>query len=616
MYRLVKATGRELTALAMPSATDFVNNISIPNPGNNVMQNYTEYFTYDQIGNITLHDHYTTGQSPNWSKEYCYDDINTNNYLSKHDVNQTLPDYTYDVHGNITTMPHLSSMQWDYKDQLREVELNLSGDTAYYIYDNTGNRVRKVIEKGSIREERYYVGGYEVYRKFVSGDLDFERQTLHVDDDKSKVALIETKTIEDGDPVSPLEITIRYQYSNHLGTACLELDDTADIISYEEYHPFGTTSYRSGRNQVDVSLKRYKYVGKERDEETGLYYYGARYYADWLCRFVSVDPLQFKYPELTPFQYASNRPITLIDIDGLEGTANVGVKPKRTIGEALKAAAAKAASAKGTTTSTSTQSTTNTGLLPILSTASNTNTTQWPLPTSMITTSSSLNNQGTNAGVGDKGITSTGGIGQTVANNTGIQPVIITVGKETGNFAYVRPYDINIEKTAGNIYIVPEYSVTISDKNGNVMGTYSALRFGVGATITLDSTGHIAKSVTGMKIEGIATGGTYNVFGYIANYLENIVEPKNQGAFQFTLGGNFFHTGNYSTNKPPSSLADTQGNLGCIAIQKDTYLGSNFESFKNTIKKVANSSDLEKIALSKKIIVNLISVDKPTLRKY
>jgi RHS repeat-associated protein len=65
-------------------------------------------------------------------------------------------------------------------------------------------------------------------------------------------------------------------------------------------------------------LKRYKYVGKERDEESGLYYYGARYYAAWLARFVSVDPLQFKYPELTPFQYANNRPVSMVDLNGKE----------------------------------------------------------------------------------------------------------------------------------------------------------------------------------------------------------------------------------------------------------------------------------------------------------
>ena len=75
-------------------------------------------------------------------------------------------------------------------------------------------------------------------------------------------------------------------------------------------------------------MKRYKYVGKERDEETGLYYYGARYYAAWLCRFVSVDALQQKYPELTSYQYASNNPITLLDIDGLEGTKKSTEKPR------------------------------------------------------------------------------------------------------------------------------------------------------------------------------------------------------------------------------------------------------------------------------------------------
>jgi hypothetical protein len=46
--------------------------------------------------------------------------------------------------------------------------------------------------------------------------------------------------------------------------------------------------------------------------------YGTRYYAAWLCRFVSVDPLQFKYPHYTPFQYAGNKPISFIDLDGLE----------------------------------------------------------------------------------------------------------------------------------------------------------------------------------------------------------------------------------------------------------------------------------------------------------
>ena len=64
--------------------------------------------------------------------------------------------------------------------------------------------------------------------------------------------------------------------------------------------------------------KRSHFLTKERDEESGLYYYGARYYAGWLCRFVSVDPLEQDYPYYTPYQYAGNKPITFVDLDGLE----------------------------------------------------------------------------------------------------------------------------------------------------------------------------------------------------------------------------------------------------------------------------------------------------------
>jgi RHS repeat-associated protein len=57
---------------------------------------------------------------------------------------------------------------------------------------------------------------------------------------------------------------------------------------------------------------------KKCDNKTGLYYYGARYYASWLCRFVSVDPMADEYPYYTPYQYAGNKPITFIDLDGAE----------------------------------------------------------------------------------------------------------------------------------------------------------------------------------------------------------------------------------------------------------------------------------------------------------
>ncbi len=242
----------------------------------------------------------------NWTRGYYYDPAT--NRLLNHDNGTSV--YDYDAHGNLIQMPHLPIMEWDYRDQLKEVQLNLDGDKAYYVYDSSGERVRKVIEKGHVKEERIYLGGYEVYHKTSSlGTDDIERTSLFITDGNKTIAQIDTLDEKN---------TIRYQYDNHLGSASLELNDDGGFISYEEYHPFGTTSYRSGKNSAEVSLKRYKYVGKERDEETGLYYYGARYYSAWLARFISVDPLQHKYPYYTPYQYAGNKPITYFDLDGLK----------------------------------------------------------------------------------------------------------------------------------------------------------------------------------------------------------------------------------------------------------------------------------------------------------
>jgi RHS repeat-associated protein len=61
----------------------------------------------------------------------------------------------------------------------------------------------------------------------------------------------------------------------------------------------------------------YKFNGKEQDEETGLYYYGARYYEPKECVWYGVDPLAEKYPEMSPYNYCTNNPIILIDPDGL-----------------------------------------------------------------------------------------------------------------------------------------------------------------------------------------------------------------------------------------------------------------------------------------------------------
>src|SRR6202040_1765841 len=108
----------------------------------------------------------------------------------------------------------------------------------------------------------------------------------------------------------------RYQLSNHLDTAALELDDLAAIISYEEYYPFGSTSFQSVDAAREVPAKRYRFTGKERDEETGLYYHGTRYYAPWLARWSAADPLGIKDGN-NRYSYCGNRPIGSSDPTGM-----------------------------------------------------------------------------------------------------------------------------------------------------------------------------------------------------------------------------------------------------------------------------------------------------------
>jgi RHS repeat-associated protein len=195
---------------------------------------------------------------------------------------------TYDAHGNCTRLGHLPALRWDAFDRLREVDLN-GGGRCISVHDANGQLVRKVVEGpgGVVRSERVHLGSYDVFRRFLpNGSVTLARDTVHVGDDRASLALVERRTV--GDDGTPARL-VRYQHANHQASIQLELDGAGEVVSYEEYHPYGSTSFQSVGGMIPAR-KRLRFAGKERDDGTGLYDVGDRQYAPWLCRWVAPDP--------------------------------------------------------------------------------------------------------------------------------------------------------------------------------------------------------------------------------------------------------------------------------------------------------------------------------------
>ena len=336
IYHLIQADGREHAGQAASPQYDWndAQRISLPQPGDgNAMRKYTEQYQYDAVGNILSVIHQASGG--NWTRSYQYDTASDRLLATSLPGDPAAGPYSaknaYDTNGNITAMRHLAEMDWDFKNQFVRANLG-GGGTAYFSYDAGGQRVRKVVVKngGTLVEQRIYVGGYEVFRQSDgTGNVKLERQTLHIMDNEQRAAIVETKTIDSGTAVASPVSLIRFQFGNLIGSALLELDVTGAVISYEEYYAFGATSYQAVNSAIDVSSKRYRYIGKERDDETGFYYHGARYYAPWLARWTSCDP-NGAVDGTNLYGYARNNPVRLVDPSGrqAESGGTIPVEPE------------------------------------------------------------------------------------------------------------------------------------------------------------------------------------------------------------------------------------------------------------------------------------------------
>ncbi|KAK6527602.1 hypothetical protein TWF694_004586 [Orbilia ellipsospora] len=338
LYQLIRATGREHLgqdgASPIPYGWDDSGR-SGPQPGDEkAMGRYTEDYVYDHSGNMQSMQHGNSDPGSlghSWTRQFNFlessllEPAKKNNRLSSTSVASMTENYTYDAHGNMTRMPHLGggagtqNMFWDFLDQTKMVDLG-GGGIAYYVYDSSGNRIRKVIERNAnLTQERIYLNDFlEIYRVTQNGTLQLERESVHIVDDADRIGLIETRTLDLNNTDKAPQQVQRYQLSNHLGSSTVEIDQDGKILSYEEYSPYGSTTYSAMDSSLELP-KRYRFTGKERDDETGLEYHGMRYYCPWLARWTACDPVG----GINPYEYCLSNPILYSDPTGGEESETI-----------------------------------------------------------------------------------------------------------------------------------------------------------------------------------------------------------------------------------------------------------------------------------------------------
>ncbi len=315
LYQLIEATGRESVPASQGPALP---ELQTPAIDPQRMSAYKQTFAYDPAGNLQTIVH----QGRNGYTRTIATAPISNRSLLKTDDGE--PDFykDFDSNGNLLALAiGAQSMQWNTRNQLikitQVIREDSQNDAEHYIYDSNGQRLRKVINTKSksrtLSSETRYLPNLEVHYNSQGEDY----QVICIDSRNCKVR------VPHWDSKPPQQISSkqgRYGFGDHLGSSTLELDEDAGLLSQEGYYAFGGTAWWASRNETEAKYKTIRYSGKERDS-TGLYYYGFRYYAPWLSRWISPDPAG-SIDGLNLYKFVRNNPVTLIDNMGLESTDN------------------------------------------------------------------------------------------------------------------------------------------------------------------------------------------------------------------------------------------------------------------------------------------------------
>ncbi|HEU4713467.1 MAG TPA: SpvB/TcaC N-terminal domain-containing protein [Pyrinomonadaceae bacterium] len=304
IYRLLSATGREGDVPPDPSPWSEQPRSTDPTRA----RAYTERYRYDDVGNVQLLEH--RNDAGGFTREFTL--ATDSNRLRSMKIGSDPFDYTFDANGNMRSETSSRHFEWNHADQMKTFRTQTAGAEpsvyAQYLYDADGQRVKKLVRKQSgMVEVTHYVDDVFEHHRWSSPAQAGENNHVHVMNDKQRIALVRLG------PTHPADggAAVQFHLGDHLGSSSVVIDGSGALTNREEFTPYGETSFGS------FAKKRYRFTGMERDEESGLSHHGARYYAPWLLRWLSSDPIGVK-GGVNAFLYAAANPLRFVDINGKE----------------------------------------------------------------------------------------------------------------------------------------------------------------------------------------------------------------------------------------------------------------------------------------------------------
>jgi RHS repeat-associated protein len=295
-YRLIRATGRKHNTVF-----DRSTGVLVPSPDENDYVPYDLRYAYDEVGNFRINQEYASSGKAHLNYKAGRIDLFNGRNAEADDARPEHGNFRYDANGSVTHTPRQQELGYAFDGQPVYVDLGGGGKARYFRHGD--QRVVRMVNKPGVMAVGVYLGPWEYHSR--QGTVSFEKVVLHVHGE-GKVAQVE-RVLDGADPDS---LAVFYVHEDHLGSGHVLTDGDGELLSQEEYFAYGRSSdRRDARN-------RYRWIGVERDEDTGLCLTGPRLYDPVVGRLGSGDPVV--RAGRSPFGYAGGEPIGRRDPGGYQ----------------------------------------------------------------------------------------------------------------------------------------------------------------------------------------------------------------------------------------------------------------------------------------------------------